>query len=216
MLTTVIGAGGIGTRLIPLIKHASELIVMDGDKFERGNLNRQLFPRSAVRKNKADVMVQLYDLHSSRPEMLYRAEQLEGSEFVICVPDNHKCRLIALDASDLYCFPIIIAGNKSGTANAMYYHPKFKGTSVDPRVRYPDMLEEAIEEQATSCLANMEAVPQTALANSIASDFASSLFLYWAGLKEGEVSDEITEKYAPFEHIWRFTEYETIRGVRDE
>ena len=215
MYTTIIGAGGIGTRVIPLIKHASEIIVMDGDKFERGNLNRQLFPTRSVGRNKAEVMTDLYGLHKGNPEFLYRPDQLEHCEFVICVPDNHRCRLIALDASDLYGFPLIIAGNKSGTANAMYYHPKYKGTSVDPRIKYPDMMDEAMEEQASSCLANVEAVPQTALANSVASDFVCSLFLYWIGVDDS-VPDEIIEEHAPFEHIWRFTEYETVRGIKEE
>ncbi len=60
MKITVIGAGGVGTRLIPLAcTMFPEMEVMDGDKFTDKNLARQIMTKKEVGMNKADAMKEI-------------------------------------------------------------------------------------------------------------------------------------------------------------
>ena len=64
----VVGAGGIGTHLLPMLIRASmslpdnyvvtQLIIVDGDTYELRNLSRQQFTSVAIGRNKADVQVE--------------------------------------------------------------------------------------------------------------------------------------------------------------
>lgn len=207
----VVGAGGVGTRIIPLAHKMFDLTVMDGDTFERKNMNRQIMGRNEVGMNKADAMKKLYGVESV-PEFLTSIKQLENYEFVICAPDNHLCRLTALMAADEYGFELILAGNEEYTANAMYYHRRYKGTSVDPVIRYPDILAGAEREFAETCLEKIDTKPQTGLANSMAADFALALAVYWLG---DLPPSETTDKYAPFEYIWDRSSVQCVKGVED-
>lgn len=206
---TLIGAGGVGTRLLSLAFRMFDFNVMDGDGFEKKNLDRQLVARKFIGENKAIAMGKMYSHIRSIPFMLTETAQLEGSEFVVAVPDNHMARLIALSAADEFGFPLILAGNEEYTANAMYYDNRFMGTSVDPRVRYPDMMEGAGREAGEACATRIVTKPQTGLANSMAADFALALLIYWT---TNAPSEHLIRDHAPFEFIWDKSSVKTIKG----
>lgn len=213
MNVLVIGAGGVGTRFISLAYRLLDLTVMDGDKFEPKNLDRQLVSRKYIGKNKAEAMKGMYpDIHAI-PEYLEFPEQLEGQEFAVAVPDNHMCRVVALNAADAYGFHLILAGNEEYTANAMYYHRKYRGTSVDPRVVYPDILAGAGREAGMACATRIVDKPQTGLANSMAADLALALTLYWTG---DSPSEHLIKTHAPFEFKWDRSIMRTVRGYNNE
>lgn len=206
----VIGAGGVGTRLIPLAHKMFDLTVMDGDTFELKNMNRQIMGRNEVGMNKADAMAKMYGV-ASIPKYLDEPDDLFefGDSLVICIPDNHKCRLISILAADMFGFPLILAGNEEYTANAMYYHRRYLGTPVDPRVRYEDIIAGTEREIGETCLQKVDTKPQTGLANSMAADFALALAVYWLG----ELPDRyIVDRYAPFEFLWHRSSIECIKG----
>lgn len=62
----VVGAGGIGTHLMPMLIRAccdtenklQKFLVIDGDVYERKNLARQQFTELAIGRNKAEVQVE--------------------------------------------------------------------------------------------------------------------------------------------------------------
>lgn len=64
----VVGAGGIGTHLLPMLIRSlmpcdskyqlNKLVIVDGDIYERRNLSRQQFSQLAVGRNKAQVQVE--------------------------------------------------------------------------------------------------------------------------------------------------------------
>ena len=209
----VIGAGGIGSRIVPLLQGLVDSVaVMDYDVLEDGNLGRQLYTMEHVGMSKVEALAKLHPFVEPIDAKLESPEQLEGYDMIICVPDNHSCRVIALAAADLYGSKCIVAGNGSDTANANYYDPQFKGTFADPRIAYPDMLETAVAERSNSCSVVVEEVPQTALANAMAASFATSLFTYWNG--ELPPYDIIVE-YSPFEYRWMASRIETMYGVAE-
>jgi hypothetical protein len=208
---TVIGAGGVGSRIIQLSHKLFDITAMDGDLFEKKNIDRQIMKRSHIGINKAVAMGDMFGVNAI-PEFLDEPEQLKGHEFIVCVPDNHACRLTAIEASDMYDIPVVLAGNEEWTANAMYYSGKYRGTSADPRVRYPDMLNAVRKENGDTCTERITTKPQTALANSMAANFAIALAVYWTG---DLPPDDILDAHAPFEFIWSKTITETVRGLKD-
>lgn len=205
----LIGAGGVGSRIVPLIHTMYEITVMDGDTFEKKNLIRQVLTRKHIGMNKADAMADMYGVQSI-PEFLIDPEQLDrGFDIVVCVPDNHMCRMMAILAADRYEFDLVLAGNEEYTANAMYYNQKYQGTSVDPRIRYPEMLRKAEKEAGQTCVEVLDTKPQTALANNMAASLALALVTYWMG---NPPSPALIATHAPFEHIWDLSSVHTVKG----
>ena len=211
MKALMIGAGGIGTHLLQLlISLPFDLTVMDGDIYEEANLTRQLFRKSMVGVNKAHAMERMYKVGAIQ-EYFKQVRQVEGFDLLICVPDNHLCRILSLEAADEFNIPVVLAGNGTNTANAMYYSKRYKDTYADPRIRHPEMLTTAERERQNSCTISLAAFEQTRLANSVAANLAATLIDYWVNVSPN-VDNSIVDSHAPFEHIWQGN-FKTIRGM---
>ena len=84
----VIGAGGIGSFLIPLLNRVNEyeINVWDDDIVEKKNLSYQDFYEDDVGKHKTDVMSYRYLNVKSHPYRVLKKKQLMGHDFFIfCV-----------------------------------------------------------------------------------------------------------------------------------
>lgn len=210
----IIGAGGIGSHLISMIKDDYAITVMDGDLYERKNLHRQNISLRDIGKNKAQAMAAKHNLHAYIPDYLKTMYQMKGMDNVICVPDNHACRLLAIDSADEYGFDLIIAGNETETANAMFYNRRMKGSTADPRVRYPEMIKSALAEGQNSCAdVSVDVAGQTMAANIVAATLALSLAKAWFGKS---IDTDLAAKLMPVEHIWMGTRFETRSGYEFE
>lgn len=87
----VIGAGGIGSFLIPLLDKVElyDITVADPDVVETKNLPYQNFGKGHVGQNKASVMMDSYSNvnHFSKYPILTE-KQMKGFDLVICCVDN--------------------------------------------------------------------------------------------------------------------------------
>jgi len=211
MKICIVGAGGIGSHLIPLMAQMGHrVVVMDGDTFEDKNLDRQRFEESYIGKNKADAMALMYPGYvDSEPRWLRETHQLRHFDFVICVPDNNRARMVALRAGKQFDIPVIIAGNESTSANACIYHPDLPKS--DPLIRYPDLAEPDVVERI-SCHEAAQTAPQTMLANVMAASFASALFLFWTKTAPN-LTKEILKDYATLEYKWSTGLVETVKAM---
>ena len=91
----VIGAGGIGSYLIPLLDKTGlyEMVVADPDNVEKKNLTYQNFKPKENEMNKASVMNWNYDSvkqHISYP--ILTDKQIKGYDLVVCCADNLDVR----------------------------------------------------------------------------------------------------------------------------
>jgi len=91
----VIGAGGIGSYLIPLLDKTKlyEMVVADPDTVEKKNLTYQNFKPKENGMNKASVMGWNYDSvkqHISYP--ILTSKQIKGYDLVVCCADNLDVR----------------------------------------------------------------------------------------------------------------------------
>lgn len=101
----VIGAGGIGSFLIPLLNRVKEyeITVWDNDIVEEKNLSYQDFNAEDVGKYKTDVMAKRYDTVTSQPYRVLTKKQMEGYDLVVCCVDNLELRrmLYLLDIEEI-------------------------------------------------------------------------------------------------------------------
>ena len=90
----VIGAGGIGSFLIPLLDRVGlyDITVADPDKVEDKNLSYQNFEFDDVGEFKVDAMLHKYcHMKVSRYPILTE-KQMQGYDLVICCVDNLSVR----------------------------------------------------------------------------------------------------------------------------
>ena len=91
----VIGAGGIGSFLIPLLSKVGTgrygITVYDPDTVEEKNLTYQNFRKTEIGENKALCMEKRYTVEGL-PYKVLSGQQLEGYDLVVCCADNLDVR----------------------------------------------------------------------------------------------------------------------------
>tara|TARA_R110002050_G_scaffold75215_2_gene161345 strand:+ start:19431 stop:20006 length:576 start_codon:yes stop_codon:yes gene_type:complete len=90
----IIGAGGIGSYLIPLLDRLGcyTLTVYDNDTIEKKNLLYQNYQEEDISLNKAEVMMQRYSSVFGQPYPVLTVNQIQGYDLVICCADNLTVR----------------------------------------------------------------------------------------------------------------------------
>jgi len=92
----IIGAGGIGSFLIPLLDKVGKgryaVTVYDPDTVETKNLTYQNFDETDVGKNKAVIMESRYKIVEAQPYKVLSEQQIRGYDLVVCCADNLDIR----------------------------------------------------------------------------------------------------------------------------
>ena len=90
----IIGAGGIGSFLIPLLNKTDlyNITVYDPDVVETKNITYQNFDEEDVEKHKVKVMQERYPSIKAEPYKVLTAKQVKGYDLVICCADNLAVR----------------------------------------------------------------------------------------------------------------------------
>ncbi len=207
MRIDVIGCGGIGSYLIPLlmkqVNKETEVHVWDGDKLERRNLDRQLFHPRYVGQFKAEAMSKIYKGIIPHNQYLVSADALKDSDTLFACPDNMPARRLVLEASDRFDIPSYICGNTYEAASASYHCVDLKDSPMDYRVRYAAViLDNSDDPTATGCTGEaLDSAPQLAIANQISASFAMGLYWYWTEKAELVRNNPIFLK-SPIEYRW--------------
>lgn len=195
----VIGAGGTGgwvaNLLAKMLKPEDVLVLIDRDKFERKNMDRQLNCRVGRFKVAA-----LAEAINARCEVKPIAgwfgagdDILPELDAVICCADNHRARLACLMYADRHdsCMAYI-AGNGYESFDAYAYQSLWRDTAQDPRIYFPELLTDASgDPTAPPCTgAVLESSPQLALANMQAATAVCRLWYFWTfKVPEFDVAD---------------------------
>jgi molybdopterin/thiamine biosynthesis adenylyltransferase len=167
----IIGAGGVTSYLLPLLKSSFDtsypngVMIMDKDTLEERNLERQQFNPDLVGLGKAEGLAKMYKM--GYQNAWFESQLVDEFDIVICCADNHTARRNVLTQCDIGLTPCIIGGNEYFDSEAYFYHPMWKGEDRDPRVRYPELLTDTNfnpircnDEEA------LESTPQLAIANA--------------------------------------------------
>jgi molybdopterin/thiamine biosynthesis adenylyltransferase len=183
----VVGAGGIGSYLIePLARYLScsedncEITVIDGDKFEERNKERQRF---VACENKAEHTVT--QLKPQFPKITFRSkgEYLtpeniislirEDDTVMLCV-DNHATRKLVSDrCQELKNVTLISGGNEYTDGNVIVYRRENGKdlsrpmTQIHPAINSPEDKNPGVEvnEERSGCEQQTQASPQLLFMN---------------------------------------------------
>jgi len=102
-----LGCGFLASHIIPFIlPHASEIILIDGDKIERGNYESSIFPKGYEGKRKVSALAALIQvlssvtvvprhLHVKKASQLIELHKRFKPDFVFVTFDNIESRLMA-------------------------------------------------------------------------------------------------------------------------
>jgi len=198
----VIGCGGVGSWLVPaltrMVKH-SEITVIDGDKLEEKNIDRQLFDELDIGRFKSESMAEMYGVgHMVTWYAAGLFEHYKDDWLFVCV-DNHVARSAALAACDMSGCAAIIAANETHSSEAYIYRPDWKGSLMDPRVYYPEIeTDKSGDPQARGAGCTGEAAranPQLVTANMMAASLMMHLYVIW-GISYRKLDRE-TRPYLP-------------------
>jgi len=188
MNIAIIGAGGTGgwvaTCLAKMLSEQDRLLLVDKDKFEEHNMDRQLGCRVGAYKVNALART----LSTSRcaidtkTEWFKESTDLGDTDTILCAVDNHPARIACLkwceqEADRL----VVIAGNEYWDAEAYVYRRPWREGPLDPRSYYPELLESTEGDPLhPPCTGEvLESEPQLALANNLAAAFAVQLLWHW-------------------------------------
>jgi molybdopterin/thiamine biosynthesis adenylyltransferase len=212
----IIGCGGVGSWLAPsltLLLDPSQVSLIDGDTLEEKNLNRQLFSSEDIGHNKAQALAKRYNCGFRSDWYLFGLiEHTERDWLFVCV-DNNPARVAALQACDQYGCQAIIAANETTSSEAYFYRPRWKGTRLDPRVYYPELLSDQSGDPRAAqagCTGDaQERNRQLVTANASAAALAANLFVLW-GVKAHIITRDMMPMM-PFKFVQNLSKTETHR-----
>lgn len=206
MKVKVIGIGGIGTCLLPVLvrflnfsSSGAEILLIDGDRFEEKNRERQCFDRLG---NKAEVTAERLQQQHSRVPLRARPEYVTGSNVVrlvregdvvfLCV-DNHATRKLVSDRCEELDNVVLISGSNELTDGSVQVYVRRDGQDVTlplasdfhPEVQYPKDANPA----ELGCEEQLESEPQLLFTNNWVAAIMLSSFYTWrqGGLKYDEL-----------------------------
>jgi molybdopterin/thiamine biosynthesis adenylyltransferase len=180
----IIGCGGIGCNLAPILSRMSDIVLVDGDIYEPANVTRQ-FPALKHKGNKAMVLQELIQEHTlnkvqsipayAQDCTIMNCDEWRGVDFIISGVDNNESRYIIKDIADSIGVPAILAGNEHEHGEAHFVIPEV----YDPFAYF----EFVSDPHATPWGCNTDVVldefPQTILANALAGGAALHLLMSW-------------------------------------
>jgi ThiF family len=210
----VIGCGGVGCWLVPLLKKMvpkkDQIAVMDGDRIEQKNFDRQLHSPEHLYWNKAEALSYQHDLGQFYPRYLSRVTRppLRPIDWVWCCVDNHAGRRECLEWVDEKEAHGLFGGNEYQSSQAYLYLSDWKGRPLDPRIRYPEILTDTSNDPVhPNCQGiAQEAAPQLALFNYLAAGKMVQLYHFWLNY-----ALTVEELYWPVEHNATFIRFDTFR-----
>lgn len=203
----VIGAGGIGGHLIePLSRYSSycddhvEVTVIDGDKYEDRNRERQRFTECS---NKADHTAELMKeefprVHfRSKPEYVTESNVIttirENDVVFLCV-DNHATRkLVSERCSELDNVTLISGGNDETDGDVLVYVRKNGKDATPPLTNLPEIANvtddsknpgDLTEEERQGCEREAQTKPQILFMNL---DIASLMLSCYYAHEQGKL-----------------------------
>ena len=187
MIIGVVGCGGTGgwvaNLLAKMLGEGDTLVLIDKDKFEKKNMDRQL--NCKVGMNKASALAKA--LANSRCvidslEEWFTASMNKQYDCLFCCADNHRARIACLDYADNNRCTAYIGGNEYSSFDACAYRAFMSGhEELDPRVRFPEMLTSTEGDPLSpSCTGEvLESSPQLALANMQTATALCRLWYTW-------------------------------------
>jgi ThiF family len=214
----IIGCGGVGSWLTPamclLVGDPSNIIVVDGDKLEQKNLNRQLFTNDDIGRFKAEALAEKYGCQGINRYFSSGMLEIDRGDWILCAVDNNLGRAEALKTCDETGCQAIFGCNEVTSAEAYFYASAWKSKDSDPRVYYPNIKTDKSNDPraaAIGCTGEAQiANVQLVSANFMAAALMQHLYVIWA-MERRKIKGEAV-MYLPHRLRQNLTKYETVNG----
>ncbi len=218
----IVGCGGSGGWAVQMLAKSPNrnlaVVLMDADRWESRNLDRNLVAVRDLGKPKVRTAEETLRKAGWEGEILPRPRYLargtddwrelvarRGQLRILSCVDNHAARNCCLELADERAknrleSVVVLTGNETKSASADAYLPAWRGSKLDPRVRYPEIeTDRTGDPLRPSCTGEAAAGnPQLALANGLAAFSGLYLMQTWAeeapARAGGEYAREIINK----------------------
>jgi molybdopterin/thiamine biosynthesis adenylyltransferase len=169
----LVGCGGVASHILPALIHQFDLILVDGDKYEPGNVTRQLAAVAGDGRNKAEVLQSIYAPFTTKtitvvPNYLDENMALPPYDLMLVAVDNHDARIACSKNATANFAPLIWAANEEFDPQAFMSLPEFAGTWRDPIVRMGITPDGRSPLAACTSQEALDEKPQLAIANNVA------------------------------------------------
>lgn len=212
----LVGLGGTGSHLAdPLTRllmfhpnGTSRILFVDGDDFEAGNAERQLFPAQLEGQNKAraiarhlghaNVMTHAGYINGDNLLGLLEQQRNPGTVLVVTAVDNDATRKSLIEAlhSSEHDFVVVNPGNGLTTAMlSVHGRLQDKPMGSNPLQVYSN-LAEPDDSIPGRCAEKTPGTPQLLVANATAA--AMALWAVWGLLEQGKCPDEVSADVSRF------------------
>ena len=214
--TVIVGCGGSGGWLVRMLSkskgNGARIVLIDGDAWTPGNADRCLMSSMDVGQPKVRTAARLLTAAgwsvAQVPRYLApgtddwrKLLEDEGRMKLLSAVDNHTARRACLRLADLRAERgavddvVIVAGNDYETCEANAYLPAWRGTKLDPRIRFPEIeTDTAFDPLSPPCTGEaVESAPQLAEANGLSALAALWLMRLWAEREPARRESEFHE-----------------------
>jgi hypothetical protein len=216
----IIGAGGGGSWLCPslcLLVGRDKVTVMDGDRLEDKNLNRQLYTQEQVGEYKADALGEKYGCGYRHDWYYTGLLRLDPRDWLLVCVDNMPARKSALESCDHFKCAAIFAANETNSAEAYLYLPEWRDSPLDPRVYYPEITRDTTGDPraaAMGCTGEAQAANrQLVSANFMSAALVQHMYVAWA--IEGNKIDDEARQYLPFKLAANLSKLESYSVINE-
>ena len=203
----IIGVGGTGSYLLPVLMRylASRtdineniyIKIIDGDKYDEGNVSRQEFAHSRIGRNKAEVQAEIYGKKFPNLKISHfdeyigdsNVEMIGENSIVFCCVDNHFCRnILSKHCQTLNNVLLISGGNEYTDGNIQSYY-KVDGKEMNHPIefRHPEIEKTNDGDRSEMSCEELHGLPsgsQVIFANAMSGTLMACLFYsYFIGSK---------------------------------
>jgi len=225
-LPILIGAGGVASYFLPSFIRTFKFtkgFIVDGDTLEERNLDRQLFNKDCIGKNKAEALVSTLRLkkhfdtipqylsESSIPEAISdrinRGLNSSLTPVIICMVDNHPARRAAINIAEQHQTLFLMMANEYETSQAILHDFSSYPPKLAPQVRYPSISTGQSNNPISCQGVALESSPQLAMANATAASLGNLLLWQW---DQSVDCWGIAPSWLPIEHQSTISNLETI------
>ena len=218
----IVGAGGVTSYMLPALLNSFDSFVtlIDADKLEKRNLDRQLFRNNHVGMYKGEALMRTYNIRRDSGQFIrhYFDEQMLDTEYkywfqnadvLVCCADNHPARRHLLNVGKQLNKPVLICANEYSTSQAMMYVPHLESQypNISPFKRYPE-IETSDEGSPIRCQGDaLEATPQLAIANQVSASLGNLMLHMWHPYL---IDDQERGDWYPVEYQTTFSKIQTL------
>lgn len=182
----IIGVGGVGSWLAPaiiLLTSKEQVTLIDGDRLEDKNLDRQLFNESDINKFKSEALAEQRGCKAVNQWFCEGLMRFSAQDWLLVCVDNHPARRAALGECDRWGCKAIFAANETHSSEAYLYRREWRDSELDPRVYIPEILTDKSNDPrraAIGCTGEAQQEnPQLVTSNCMAAALAGKLFSLW-------------------------------------